>query len=370
MKKSYEVVVIGGGMIGSSIAYYLAKEKVDVALFESGQIGGKTTRAAAGMLGAHSESNGDFSVFFPFARASQQAYRSLKEKLYALSGVDIGYREGGILKLAFSEQDKQTLYPLLEQSTVEWLDDLEVREMEPKVSPDVIGAAYIPDDVSVMPRSTCEAFAKSAQVLGASIFEHHAVYRVEQKGTNYLLHTANGDVEAEKVVLATGVFSNPLFQQLGLKEKVAPVKGESLIVSHELSILKHTLFHDSCYIVPRNNGTYVVGATMVKNDWSTSISLAGIYELIDKATSMLPDAGALKVVDYTVGLRPATRDGRPFIGVHPEEEGIFIATGHYRNGILLAPGTGQMVRDLVLGKKGNQNLVEAFRVDRHQHTFV
>src|SRR5690625_4133339 len=123
MRSNYEAVVIGGGIIGCAIAYYLAKEKMDVAVVEGGIIGEQTTAAAASMLGAHSESNGDFSVFFPFARKSQQAYIELKDDLYELSGVDIGYREGGILKLAFSEKERQHLSPLLKRTTVQWMDN-------------------------------------------------------------------------------------------------------------------------------------------------------------------------------------------------------------------------------------------------------
>jgi glycine oxidase len=370
MRSNYEAVVIGGGIIGCAIAYYLAKEKMDVAVVEGGRIGEQTTAAAAGMLGAHSESNGDFSVFFPFARKSQQAYIELKDDLYALSGVDIGYREGGILKLAFSEREKQHLSPLLKRPTVQWMDDKKVKEMEPNIASDILGAAYIRDDASVMPDQTCEAFSKSAQVLGASIFENNYVYSIEKKGMNYSVRTANGDLEAKYVVLATGVFSNGLFKNLGIEEELSPVKGESLIVHHEKPILKHTLFHDGSYIVPRNNGKLVIGATMVENDWSNNVSLQGMNFLIEKAKSLLPEAGDLKIDAVSAGLRPATFDERPFIGAHPTEEGIFIACGHFRNGILLAPATGQMIRDFILGKEMDEKLVEAFLVDRRQYSTI
>lgn len=366
MNKQYEAAVIGGGIIGSAIAYYLAKEKIDTAVFDGGRIGEKTTSAAAGMLGAHSESNGDFSVFFPFARSSQRAYAALKDELYEQSGVDIGYKKGGILKLAYTEEDQKNLEPLLVQPTVQWLESEDVIYMEKEVSPDALGAAYIPDDVSVLPNRTCESFAKSAQALGASIFENHPVYSIEKQAGNYIIHTAQGDVEAKYVVVATGVLSNSLFKHLVLSERLSPVKGESLIVRADKPLLKHTLFHDSCYIVPRNNGTLVIGATMVENDWSDTVSLEGIQFLIEKAKTMMPAAAQLTIDRVIAGLRPGTFDGRPFIGRHPEDKHILVACGHYRNGILLAPATGQMIRDFILEKDIPSEWIEAFRVDRRQ----
>ncbi|MCG5105338.1 glycine oxidase ThiO [Oceanobacillus alkalisoli] len=370
LKKTYETVVIGGGIIGCSIAYYLAKEKMDIAVMEAGKIGAKTTSAAAGMLGAHSESNDDFSVFYPFAKASQAAYIELKEALYEQSGIDIGYREGGILKLVYSQAEKQNFNYLLKQHTVEWLDEHRVKELEPSISSNVLGATYIPDDVNVLPDQTCHAFIKSAQANGASFFENNQVFEIVDKGGNYLVKTAQGEVEAKYVVLATGVYGNNLFHQLGLAERVSPVKGESLIVSHEQQLLKHTLFHNGSYIVPRNNGKFIIGATMMENDWSHTVSLKGADFLIKKAKKMLSSAGKFTIEGVTAGLRPTTFDRRPFIGVHPEQEGIFIATGHYRNGILLAPATGQMIRDFILGKEVESKLTEAFRLDRRQHIIV
>ncbi|WP_156291234.1 glycine oxidase ThiO [Oceanobacillus salinisoli] len=370
MKRKYEVVVIGGGIIGCSIAYYLAKEKVEVAVLDSGSIGAKTTSAAAGMLGAHSECNENSSAFFPFARESQKKYFELKDELYALSGVDIGYREGGILKLAFSEEDIHALNHLLVRPTVEWLNESEIRKMEPGLSPDVLGAAYIKDDVNVIPTRTCESFAKSAQTLGTQFFEYSHVYGIEKQDGNYIVQTANGDIEARHVVVATGVFSKALFKNLGITEELTPVKGESIIVHYEKPVLTHTLFHDSCYIVPRNNGKLIIGATMVEDDWSDTVSLQGVNFLIEKANTMLPAASAFKIAGFKVGLRPGTFDGHPFIGRHPEEERVLIASGHYRNGILLAPETGQMICDFILDKEIKSEWVEAFRVDRRQYMRV
>jgi glycine oxidase len=366
MNQKFEVAIIGGGIIGCSIAYYLAKEKMNVALFEGNQIGSKSTSAAGGMLGAHSECDGDFDVFFPFARSSQYAYSQLKEELNHLSGFDIGYRKGGIIKLAYNEPDINGLRSIVSQPTVKWLDKEAVWEMEPDISSNLLGAAYIEEDVNVMPNAVCQAFAKSAQILGASLFEFSPVLDIQKKNNSFLVQTATSHVEAKHVVIASGVWSTTFFRQLGLDHQLTPVKGECLSVIDEKATLKHTIFHDHCYIVPRNNGRLVIGATMIENDWDEKVSLSGIETIIAKAKTMLPTVADMKIDSFWAGLRPQTFDQKPFIGRHPEEEGILFATGHYRNGILLAPATGQMIRDLILKRQIKSEWVEAFKIDRHQ----
>jgi glycine oxidase len=370
METNYDVAVIGGGIIGCSIAYHLAKEKMSVALFEGRQIGGKSTSAAAGMLGAHSECDEDFDIFFPFARSSQHAYIQLKEELRELSGIDIEHRKGGILKLAFTEAEKSNLRSMISQPTVKWLEARDVKEMQSDLSPNLLGAAFIEDDVNVLPIAVCRGFAKSAGVLGASISEYTQVLDIQKKDTSFVIRTTTGNVEAKHVVVASGVWSTSFFEQLGLNHQLTPVKGECLSVYDEKATLKHTLFHDHCYIVPRNNGRFVIGATMIENDWNERVSIRGIESLIAKAKTMLPGVSDMKLDSFWAGLRPKTFDQKPFIGYHPEEEGILFATGHYRNGILLAPATGKMITDLILKKEVKKEWVEAFKIDRRQRSYV
>lgn len=365
MKKSYEVAVIGGGIIGCSIAYYLAKENVDVAVFENDQIGGKTTSAAAGMLGAHSECE-DLDVFYPFARDSQLAYFTLREELKEHSGIDLQWKTGGIYKLAFSENEKLQLNSMLALPTIEWHEPEEVKSNAGNVSENIIGAAYIKDDVHVLPKATCQAFGKSAKQLGASIHEYTPVHTIEKIDGVFSLKTAAGSVEAKYVVVASGVWSTRYFESFGLGEKVLPVKGECLAVRSGSVSLKRTLFHDSSYILPRNNNTLVIGATMVENDWNEKATMGGIEALIKKAKEMLPSIGELQIESFWAGLRPKTFDHKPFIGVHPGDDNILFATGHFRNGILLAPATGQMIRDLILGRKVREDWLEAFKIDRQK----
>lgn len=363
MNTTFDVAVIGGGIIGTSIAYYLSKEGLDVAIFEQQQIAAKSTSAAAGMLGAHSEGI-DLDVFYPFARKSQLDYFSLQDELKEQCGIDIELKSGGIFQLVYSEIEKNNLQATLNLPTVQWYERQAVQSVEASVTSDIMGAAYIEDDVNVLPTSVCQAFCKSAQNLGATLFEYTPVFNIQKQNGTYSIQTLKGTFTAKYVVIASGVWSTAFFKQLGLDYEITPVKGECVSVYSDKPILTHTLYHEQSYIVQRNNGRLVIGATMVRDDWSEHVTMGGVEKLLAKAKSMLPAIVDMKVESFWAGLRPDTFDRKPFIGRHPEDDHLLFATGHYRNGILLAPATGQMIRDLIVNKPVPQTVVEAFKIDR------
>lgn len=362
--RKVDVAIIGGGIIGSSIAFYLAKEKKKVAILEAHQIGGKSTSAAAGMLGAHSEYK-EFKHLYPFARSSQLLYKDLYEEIRELTDIDFEKKNGGLLKIAYSEEEKRDLESILSLSSVEWLACNEAREKVPQLAEDIVGAAYLKEDVHITPLIACNGLSKGAQLFGAEIYEYTRVLRVEKNGIGYLLKTSQGTFLADKVVIASGVWSNYFFQQLGLSHEIVPVKGECVAVVNEGIPLHYSVFHDQFYIVPRNNNELIIGATKKWNDWSEEPSLDGIEEVIQKAKRMIPEVGKMKWKRAWAGLRPQTNDGYPFIGEHPEMKGLYFATGHQRNGILLAPATGKMIRDLMIGSPVKKAWIEAFKVERN-----
>lgn len=363
MKTNFDVAVIGGGIIGSSVAYHLAKENMNIVLFEGDKIGSKASGAAAGMLGAHSEAD-DLELFYPFARESQQAYHQIQAEVESLTGLDFGMKTGGIYKLAYSETEKQELSGALALETVKWANADEVKQVLPGVASDIIGAAYIEDDVNIMPAQAALAMCKAVQALGGTIFENTSVVELKRSGSGYEVKTTKGAFTADKVVVANGVWSSSLFKDAGLSHELFPIKGEILSLSSDQVTLKHTIFHNGSYIVPRRDGSLVVGSTMTAHDWSDYPTVSNIEKIIAKAKTMFPAVANMSINQAWAGLRPQTFDTLPFIGQHPGQNGIFFATGHSRNGILLAPVTGMMIRDLMLGRDVNQKWIDAFKVER------
>lgn len=215
MKKHYDTAVIGGGIIGCAISYELAKTQQNVVLFEAGEVGRKTTSAAAGMLGAHAECE-KRDAFFDFAMHSQRLYEAAGQELEEVCGIDIRRHNGGMLKLAYTEEDIARLRKMDDLPSVTWLSAEDALEKEPYASKDILGASFIKDDVHVEPYYVCKAYAKGARRYGADIYEHTQVTSVKRVNGEYCITTSGGDVYADKVAVASGVWSGRFFSQLGL----------------------------------------------------------------------------------------------------------------------------------------------------------
>ncbi|WP_175638309.1 glycine oxidase ThiO [Metabacillus schmidteae] len=366
MSKHYDVGIVGGGIIGQSIAYQLAKEGVSVLVLERDKGGSGATSAAAGMLGANSELEQN-DAFFQFAKESQRQYHHLQDELLDLSQIHIQLVDKGMYKVAKTLEEVMSLKQAVHHhESLEWHTKETVLINEPYVSNEIEGALHIPEDGHVSPIHVCKAFTKSASLLGATFIENAPVHSIQKTSVNdYVLCTPQGDFTCNKVVVANGVWSGYFFKQLGLPNGMKPVKGECLAVKSNTLHLEKTIFYDHCYIVPKGDGRFVIGATMVEDDWSTTPSLGGIQALIEKITPLMPSISSAQLVSTWAGLRPQSEDGKPYIGLHPEDDNILFATGHYRNGILLAPQTGTMIRDFILKRKIDENYVRAFSITRN-----
>lgn len=343
MPRNVDVIVIGGGIIGCSIAYYLAKDGLSVGLLEGNGIAQGTTRAAGGMLGAHSEYLDD--TFYSFARESQALYKTFQHD----SGMDIGYTTGGILQFARSNEERMALS--------RWKDATYLpAEQLQHIAPSAFGAYLFEDDVHVHPEKTALAFCMAAEQLGTIILEDFPVNEIEADGSVYRI----SDLTARHIVVASGAASAELIPGL----EMTTTKGQCMQLDAMGRQVPYTLFHRGCYIVPRPDGTLVVGATMEPGVSDLHTTVAGHLALNDIADRFIPGLSRLPVLNRWAGHRPKTVDELPYIGRVPGKENMYIAAGHFRNGILLAPATACMIRDLITGHGVNRERIEAFNPKR------
>ncbi|WP_186671557.1 glycine oxidase ThiO [Sporosarcina sp. BP05] len=347
MSQQVDIVVIGGGIIGCSIAYYLAKECLSVHLVERDKIAQGTTRAAGGMLGAHSEYLND--TFYSFARESQALYKEFKCEKDA----DIGYTTGGIVQFACSEEER---IALSRWNNAAYLSAEQVREQIPNVAPPAFGAYLFKEDVHVHPEKACLAFCSAAKRLGATVSEQAQVDEITTLHDGYQIRIGASVITAKHVVIAGGTASAKLVPGL----QMTAVKGQCMQLNMMGRHLPYTLFHKGCYVIPRPDGTLVIGATMEQGLTDLQITDAGNLTLNAIAERFIPGLSHLPVMNRWAGLRPKTVDELPYIGRVAGNKNLYIAAGHFRNGILLAPATACLIRDLIVGNQVNIERIKAF----------
>ena len=368
MSNTYDANVIGGGLIGGAIAYNLAKRGGKVLLLEKDRLASKSSGAAAGMLGAQSEMDGD-GPLFQLARKSRAMFTKIAEEIKETSGIDIGLINKGMLKVALTEQELQEykrIMAIQNQSgeQADWLTGEELRRKEPALSDAIKGAMYIEKDGQVEADQLTLGFLKSAAASGVVIKEYVEVYDFQlSKGKVEGVVTNQGTFTSENVIVAGGAWSQKLLSETGLQLDTYPVKGECFSVVTHRQMLLTTIFSHGCYLVPKKGGRIVVGATVKSRTFDQKVSLKGISTLLEQAKKLMPSIVEAEWERAWAGIRPQTIDGLPYLGEHPAYKGLYIATGHFRNGILLSPITGVVIADLIEGKPASVSL-EPFRVDR------
>lgn len=364
---SYDAIIVGGGVIGGSIAFQLAKRGKKVLLLEKDRLAGKASSAAAGMLGAQAELEADDPLFI-LAGRSRGMFPALAKELKEASGVDIELVNKGMFKVALTNEQEAGLKKKINSQQAagleaEWLSPADLRKVEPLLSDELKGAMYIPDDGQVSAAKLALAFTKSAEALGVEIKEFVEVSDLRtENGVISGVVTTMGEFSSRNVIVAGGAWSAFLLEKSGINLNTHPVKGECFSVLTNRPLIEKTIFSDGCYLVPKVGGRIIVGATVKPNTFNQQVSMEGIASLIEKATRLLP---AMKETEWEktwAGIRPQTGDGLPYFGEHPACKGLFIATGHFRNGILLSPITGVLMADIMEGKQNQE--WSAFRLDR------
>jgi glycine oxidase len=355
-RQGADLLVVGGGAIGMAVAWRARNRGMSVTLLERGECGQATSRVAAGMLApvAEVEFGEAGRRVLELALRSAELWPSFAQELSAAAGVEVGLTSTGTLLVARDddearEAERQLAFRESLGLRVERLRASEARELEPALAPTVRLALSVPDDHAVDPRVVLAALRSACASDGVELREGAAVTRVEldaagARVTGVALEGGQR-VPAERVVLAAGPWSGELH---GLPAEasvpVRPVKGQILRLRDPAGpgLVRRIVRFEGGYVLPRGDGRYVLGGTVEERGFDLAPTAGAAYEMLRRAHELLPGVSELEIEELSVGLRPGTPDNAPVIGPGLLE-GLTWATGHYRNGILLAPLTAELV---------------------------
>jgi glycine oxidase len=347
-----DVVVIGAGIIGCAVARELARRGQQVSILDDRPIGAGATQASGGMLAPYSEA-ADGGLLLDLAIRSLDLYDRFVADVEDDSGMRVGYERSGTLHVARVEESVAALATLHDAiagrgAASEQLTSDQVRALEPNLAPDVFGGLFIPSQGLVSALDLTCALAEAALRRGARRAESSVVRRVSAHGDLVEIETTNGIVSAQFAVLAAGAWSGQIEIAGAARVPVRPVRGQLLHLGWNGTPLARITWDDRCYLVPWRDGTLLVGATVEDAGFEEGTTVAGVRDLLEAACDLVPHAWTANLLSVRSGLRPAAPDPLPIVGWSAAVPGLMYATGHYRNGILLAPLTAQVVGDAIV----------------------
>ncbi len=354
-QSSGPVTIIGGGVIGLSIGWQLARKGRTVEIFERGEAGKQASWVSAGMLAPVSEAGFEEPDLLRLNLLSIELYPRFTEELIQDSGIDPGFRTEGTLMIAVDRDQAEMLRRLYAfrkklSLPVEMLTGSEARGREPRLSPSIGSAVWIPNDYQIDNRALVAALIRAFALCGGKLHEHTNVDEIvllndELKGIGL-----NGKVlPSSCVVVANGAWAGaigglPAAWQL----PVRPVKGQIITLRMTEDFrLTHVVRSPEVYFAPKKDGRLIVGATVEEKGFETNPTAGGVKDILESAWEAVPGIYDLPLEEVNVGFRPASRDNAPILGRTPVE-GLYVATGHYRHGILQAPVTAYTMTELIL----------------------
>ena len=354
---------MGGGVIGLTAAYYLAREGVSVEVVDKSDFGQEASWAGAGILSpgdpAHARTPSD-----QLGAHSAVRFPALSAELREQTGIDNGYVRCGGLELLGAE---------LEAATEEWCSEgvpfqvvtgRDLRRLEPALGPKFERAVFLPGMAQVRNPRHVKALMAGCQQRGVRLRPGCAVLCFERRGERITAaRTTAGRLPADRFLLSTGAWTDPLLEQVGCRPGIHPVRGQIALLNTGAPLFRKVFLQGKHYLVPRPDGRVLVGSTEEAVGFDRRTTAQAINDLLAFAIALVPDLARAPVERCWAGLRPGSPDGLPFLGAVPGLANLFVAAGHYRAGIQWSPATGLLLMELILGRPTSVSL-DPFRVDR------
>jgi glycine oxidase len=363
MTEHPDVLILGGGVIGLSTAWFLAEAGVRVAVVDKGDFGREASWAGAGILSPAKHEHAQ-NALDRLRAHSWELFPSLSWRLREETGIDNGYLVSGGLELFTAADEESSDEWRGEGIAFEELKGDELHRRYPELSPLVRRAFFLPEMAQVRNPRHLKALQAACAARGVSLRPGSPVHRLLRKGGRIeSVETEQGRLTAGRYLLAAGAWSEALLTPLGWRLGIRPVRGQIALLNTGTAGVRPVLMHGKRYIVPRGDGRVLVGSTEEDSGFEARTTAVAITELLQLAAALAPNLAGAAVERCWAGLRPGSPDGKPFLGAVPDVENLFVAAGHFRSGIQLSPGTALVMKQLLVGEKPALPL-EDFRLDR------
>jgi glycine oxidase len=374
MTGSSDVVIVGGGVIGLSIAYALAREGIRPTVLDRREPGREASWAGAGLIPPIADRDAaspdvKLNPLVALRSWSARLYPEWTAALLAETGIDPGYRRTGGVDVAWTEREDEALRAAAGQWRAEGIAYERIppgdyARVEPALNPELRSVYYLPDRAQVRNPRLLRALIEAASRRGASVEPHRSVEGfIIDRGRIAAVRTSAGEIACGLAIVAAGAWSGGLLEPVGVRAPTPPLKGQIVLLKADRPLLRRVVERGKNYLVPRDDGRVLIGATEEDAGFDARPTALAARDLLDEALRLCPVLGNAAVEATWAGLRPGSIDTRPYIGTAPGLENLIIASGHKRAGLQLAPATAELVADLVLGRPPRLDLAP-FRPER------
>jgi len=374
MTRSSDVVIVGGGVIGLSIAYALAREGLRPMVLDRREPGREASWAGAGLIPPIADRDAadpgvKTNPLVALRSWSARLYPDWTASLLAETGIDPGYRRTGGVDVAWTDREDESLRAAAGQWRAEGIAYERIppgdyARVEPALNPDLRSVYYLPDRAQVRNPRLLRALMEAINGRCGILEPHRSVEGFAIEGDRIAaVRTGAGPIPCGLAIVAAGAWSGGLLEPAGVRAPTPPLKGQIVLLKGDRPLLRRVVEHGKDYLVPRDDGRVLVGATEEDAGFDARPTALAARDLLDEALRLCPILGRAAVEATWAGLRPGSVDARPYIGTAPGLANLIVATGHKRAGLQLAPATAELVADLVLGRPPRLDLAP-FRLDR------